>query len=258
MHVTAIKTRKVYANDNLEEFLVESLPATLAEESIVVIASKVVALCEGRVVPKKSQDHDAVLAEKHALARQEAEWYLPENTGEYCILMTIKHHTLAVSAGIDQSNIGDSQFVLLPKDPAQSADRIWKFLRNKYSVKKLGVIITDSRSQPLRWGIVGMSMGFAGVKQLHNLIGSKDIFGRVLEMTQVSVVESVSVAAVLEMGEGGECQPLAIVTGVSQAEFVDRSFTQAELDEQNISLEDDMYSQLLLNAPWEKGGGGIT
>lgn len=48
MKITPIKTRRVVAQDSLQEILQEALP-TLQERSIVAISSKIVSLCEGSV-----------------------------------------------------------------------------------------------------------------------------------------------------------------------------------------------------------------
>jgi len=74
------------------------------------------------------------------------------------------------------------------------------------------VLITDSRIFPLRAGIVGVSLGYAGFPGIRNYIGKKDIFGRILKMSRTDVADSLATAAVLCMGEGKEQQPLALIT----------------------------------------------
>ena len=79
-------------------------------------------------------------------------------------------------------------------------------------MKNFGVLITDSRIFPLRVGIVGVALGYAGFKGVRNYIGEKDIFGRVLTMSKTDVADSLATSAVLCMGEGREQQPLALIT----------------------------------------------
>lgn len=75
MKITPIKTRRVVAQDSLQEILQEALP-TLQERSIVAISSKIVSLCEGSVA-------DAQVS-KAELIKKEAEAYLfCEKSGIY-------------------------------------------------------------------------------------------------------------------------------------------------------------------------------
>lgn len=46
-----------------------------------------------------------------------------------------------------------------------------KKLQQKYKVKKLGVLITDSRTMPLRSGITGVALGYAGFAELKTMSG---------------------------------------------------------------------------------------
>ena len=45
----------------------------------------------------------------------------------------------------------------------------------RFSLKNVGVIITDSRTTPLRWGVTGFSIAYSGFEPLKNYIGTKDI-----------------------------------------------------------------------------------
>ena len=45
-------------------------------------------------------------------------------------------------------------------------------------LKKVGVIITDSKTTPLRWGTSGVAISYSGFSPLKNYIGSPDIFGK--------------------------------------------------------------------------------
>ena len=84
------------------------------------------------------------------------------------------------NAGIDESN-AMGKIILLPKNSFKSAEIIRKKLQNKFGVKNLGILITDSRLFPLRAGIVGVALGYAGFKGIKNYIGKKDIFGRIFD-----------------------------------------------------------------------------
>ena len=109
----------------------------------------------------------------------------------------------------------------------------------KYKIKKLGVIITDSRTFPLRAGIMGVALGYAGFRAVRDYRGTKDIFGRVLKMSRTDVGDSLATAAVLCMGEGKEQQPLALIKD-APIEFIDK-INKKELQ---INIEDDLYLPL--------------
>ncbi len=168
-------------------------------------------------------------------------------------MLTVKHQVLAVNAGIDESN-ADEQYVLLPSDPYASAAEIWKWLRKEYKLKDVGVIISDSRTFPLKWGTIGTCLAHAGFSAINNMIGKPDLFGRPLHLTQVNVAEALAVAAVLEMGEAAEAQPVAVITDASMVVFQDHPPTQQEIKDMYIALEDDAYAPILIRADWKKGG----
>ncbi len=251
MQVQPCKTPLVISGDDLYEILHAALVAEkLPERSIVAVTSKIVSLCENRVVPNND-----IRAEKEALVREEAEWYTDPHSSAFNLMLTIKHQILAVNAGIDESN-ADKQYVLFPADPYQSAQDIWQWLRATFGVQEIGVIITDSRSFPLKWGQIGTSLAYCGFAALNNKIGEQDLFGRVLHMTQVNVAEALAVSAVLEMGEAAESQPVAIITDVSMVQFQDRPPTAEELLALQIKIDDDAYAPILKKADWKLGGGG--
>src|SRR5579871_2823279 len=97
MKVTPYKTPKIQTNDDLYTILDECLP-TLEEKSVVVVTSKIIALCEGRAVKKESEE------QKDVLAKQEAAYYLPRLYNQYGFMITINHNIMVASAGIDESN----------------------------------------------------------------------------------------------------------------------------------------------------------
>jgi len=251
MLVTPIKTPVVHVDDDLFEILKNSLP-TLKEQSVVAITSKIVALCESSVV---EVGQDELKERKHELIREQAELYTEPHSSKYDVMLTVKNHVLAVSAGIDESNTG-GYYVLWPQDPQTIVNRIWQFLRDEYSLKEIGVVLTDSKTFPLKWGVVGTCIGHCGFEALVDKRGTSDLFGRELKMTTVNVAEGVAGAAVLEMGEGNESTPLAIVEEVTHIQFQDHVPSEDELAALINTLEDDVYAPILQSADWKKGGGG--
>ena len=227
MLVKALKTRLFLENENLTNFIIENLP-TLADDSILIITSKIVALAEGRTVTT----NDQVTREKYI--KLESDFALET---KYTWL-TIKDGTVMAAAGIDASN-ANGKLILLPTNSFVSAATVREKLLAQYNLKNLGIIITDSRTIPLRRGVTGMATGYAGFKGLKTYTDKTDIFDRPFEYTNVNVADSLAAAAVYEMGEGNEQQPLAIITDTT-VEFCD----QTDPEEIKISLEDDMYAPL--------------
>lgn len=246
MIVTPLKTHKILPfKESLREIL-DRYVATLPEKAILVITSKIVAICEGRVIKIGA-------AAKQDLIKQEAELYLPPETNRYHMNLTIKKNVLAVNAGIDESN-GNGYYLLWPNDPQKSANKVRAYLAKRFGRQNLGVIMTDSKTTPLRWGVTGIAIAHSGFQALNNYIGQPDIFGRQLKVTKVNVMDGLAAAAVLAMGEGNEQTPLAIIEDLPFVDFIGRDPTEQELKDLHISIDEDIYGAVLKSAPWQKGG----
>ncbi len=103
--------------------------------------------------------------------------------------------------------------MLLPEDRASSAARIKKQLETAFSCH-LGVIVGDSRTQPMRLGCVGIALGCSGLRPLEDARGSKDLFGKELTITSKATADNLLSAAQLIMGEAGEGIPSVVVRGL--------------------------------------------
>jgi coenzyme F420-0:L-glutamate ligase len=224
VNIQAIKTRVFTEREDLVTFIRTHIPK-LKEGSVLVVTSKIVALAEGRT---------AKAADKDRLIKEESEWSLRTKLGK----VTLKDGILMWNAGIDSSN-AKSGIILLPKDSFKAAAKIRKELLKLYKIKKLGVVITDSRIMPLRAGVVGIALGYAGFKGVKDYRGKKDIFGDVYRVTRTDIADSLATAAVLLMGEGSERQPLAIIENAPVV-FTGR----VDRKELLIPFKDDMYAPL--------------
>jgi len=214
-------------NEDLISFILTYVKK-LPEKSILVITSKIVALSEGRTVSVKNKK------EKNKIIKQESTFAIKTKLA----WLTIKDDMIMATAGIDESN-ADGKLILLPGDSFTLADSLRKKLIKKFKVKKLGIIITDSRTFPLRAGIVGVALGYAGFHGLRDYRGTKDIFGRVLKMSRTDVADSLATSAVLCMGESKEQTPIAVINN-APVEFVEK-INKKELI---INLKDDLYLPL--------------
>jgi len=183
------------------------------------------------------------------LAAKEAEYYLPREENKYGFLITVKHNLLVASAGIDESN-GNGYLVLWPKDPQKSANMIREYLVKKHKVKRVGVIITDSKLTPLRWGVTGYALASSGFRVLNSYIGKPDIFGRLMHAEKLNVADSLAAATVAVTGEGSEQTPIAIIEDLPSVVFQKRNPTNKEIKELHISLTDDVFYPLLKAVKW--------
>ncbi len=247
MIITAYKTSKVSIGDALFSILDQYLPV-LQEKDIIAITSKIVSICQGRVIKKDGS------IDKHDLIHQEAEYYIdPKNTTQYDLTLTIKQGTIIGNSGIDESN-GNGYFILWPLKPHKSAQEIWQYLKKKHNLHKLGVIITDSRITPLRWGTIGVGIAWCGFEPLNSYIGHPDIFGKNLKMTKLSILDGLAASAVVAMGEGDEQTPIAVIKNTDFVVFQDNVPTQYEIEALKIDRKDDIYGPLVNSPKWKKGG----
>lgn len=232
MQIKAIKTRVFRENEDLVSFILEYVK-NLEENSVLIVTSKIVALAEGRTVEIDSSIPHDLMREK--IIKAESDYMLRT---KYTWL-TIKDGMVMSSAGIDESN-ANGKIILLPKDSFRAAQMIRKSLIKKYKIKSLAVLITDSRLFPLRAGIVGAAIGYAGFCGVRDYRGKADIFGRILKLSRTDVADSLATAAVLSMGEGNEQQPLAIITD-APIKFRER----VNKKELMVDPREDLYQPLL-------------
>jgi len=247
MIVTPIKTDPIVLGALLFPVLDQFLPP-LHNGDIVAITSKIISICEGRIQAITTEE------EKQRVIREESERYIDtELTRRYGFQLTIAHNILIPNAGVDESN-GNGQLILWPKDAMRTAQEVWEYLRKKFSLTRLGVIITDSHTTMLRKGTMGIGLSWCGFEALKNYIGTPDIFKRELRVTKSHVLDGLAASAVLVMGEGNEQTPMAVIQEAHNVVFQDHPPTREEIQDIHIPVELDLYAPLLLTVPWQKGG----
>ncbi|MEK7166797.1 MAG: coenzyme F420-0:L-glutamate ligase [Patescibacteria group bacterium] len=232
MIIQSIKTRVFQEGDDLLTFIIDYFKK-LSEKSVIVITSKIVALAEKRtaVVENIQTKEKLILVESELAIPTKHTW------------LTIKDGMVMASAGIDESN-ANGKLILLPKDSFKTARFLRDKLRKYYNIQHLGVLITDSRTMPLRAGVSGVALGYAGFRGIKDYRGTPDIFGRKFKFSRTNVADSLATAAVLVIGEGNEQQPLAIIRKIS-IEFCDKIHRK----ELHIDIQDDMYRPLFSKLP---------
>ncbi|MFA6553356.1 MAG: coenzyme F420-0:L-glutamate ligase [Patescibacteria group bacterium] len=247
MRVKTIKTRLFLPpkDDVYSELL--SRINNLPENCVVAVASKVVSLQQGRCIARSKVDH------KDELIATEAEKYLPRRyTPNRFAVLTLKYNTLIPTAGIDESNAGD-YYILWPKKPEQEAWNIRRMLVKKCKVKKLGIIIVDSHTVPLRRGVLGIALSYAGFMPINDYRGTKDLFGRKFKVSSVDIPDALATAAVVEMGEGTERTPAAVISDIPYVRFISRKYKpRTKFSDWRISWDDDLYGPLFKAVKWQQ------
>ena len=220
---------EVRPGDDLAELLAEALCTSTAGAAVVpwvsdgdvlVVTQKVVSKAEGRIVPIDPGDPDA----KRSLVESESTRVL-RRRGDLLITET-PHGFVCANAGVDLSNVEEGTAALLPVDPDRSARRIRRALAHRLGVD-VAVVISDTFGRAWRNGVTDVAIGIAGIAGVVDLRGTPDATGRVLEATEVCVVDEVAGAAELVMGKDRSV-PAAVVRGVDPS-FLRRGSVVAEV-----------------------------
>lgn len=193
----------------------------IKENDILVITHTILSKAEGRVVRLediKPSKYAIRLAKKTSkdpriveLILREAEKIL--RVGPGFIVTETKNGYVCANSGVDETNVEKGYAILLPEDPDRSAKEIRKTLRS-LSNKDVAVIITDTCGRPFRTGVTGVCIGSSGIEPLQDRRGEKDLFGKELKITKVALLDNISCAANLIMGEASEGIPAVIVRGL--------------------------------------------
>lgn len=245
MKITPLKTHKITSKDKSIFEILDKYVDSMPEKSILAITSKIISLTEGNIIKIGTVDKDRLI-------QKEAEYFLPKSTNKYGFILTIKNNILVPTAGIDESN-GQGFYILWPKNPSKSAAKIRLYLKKRFNLQKVGVIITDSKTTPLRYGTTGVGLSYSGFKPLNNYIGKKDLFGRKLNVTKSNILDGLAASAVVVMGEGSESTPLAVITDCPFVFFQTKNPSKKEREGLKIALSDDLYEPLLKSVAWRRG-----
>lgn len=256
MIVFPIKTRIITEDDNLLDVLLEGLSSIgieIQDNDIITVAETPLGTTEGRVVNLKDvpvSKEATILAEKYELLPEVAQLIIQEADdilgGIPHVVLTIKNNTLMANAGIDKSNVPPGFASLLPLDSRLSAEKLREEVR-KRTGKSIGVMVIDSRTQPLRLGNIGMALGVAGFRPVADDRGRKDLFGNELRITRRAIADNLASACTAVMGESNESIPAVLIRD-APAEFVNQSFDSSEMW---ISPSECMYMAIF--DQWRRG-----
>ncbi|HEY0806004.1 MAG TPA: coenzyme F420-0:L-glutamate ligase, partial [Pseudonocardiaceae bacterium] len=209
--------------DDLTAALAAAAP-WLRDGDVLVVTSKVLSKCEGRLVPAP-HDPEARDALRRKLVDAESVRVLARKGRTL-----ITENGLGVvqaASGVDGSNIGSDELALLPVDPDASAASLRAGLRESLGVT-VGVVITDTMGRAWRNGQTDAAVGAAGVSVLHGYAGAVDRHGNELLVTEVAIADEIAAAADLVKGKL-TAVPVAVMRGLPAAVVTDTAATARHL-----------------------------
>ena len=238
----------IQPGDNLSSIILESCKHNkfiLEDDDIIVIAQKVVSKSENRyknlleIKPSKQATNLAL-----SLNRDPAFIQLILNesneiisTDKNVIIVEHKLGFININAGIDRSNIPENKnlVLLLPEDPSSSSQKIYEDISSKIE-KNISVIITDSMTRPYRSGVMNFALASTNIQSLIDLKGEKDIYGNVLQATEIAIADELAAASGLLMGQGNDGIPIVIIRG-----FDRKYYLKNDAFNLIVKKEDDLY-----------------
>lgn len=186
---------------------------------ILVVAHKIVSKAEGRIVSLagvKPSPKAKKMAKEHAKDPRIMELILKESVRilrakKGIVVSETRHGLVCANAGIDQSNVQGDSALLLPVDADRSAKLLMNAVKKKTG-KDTAVVITDTFGRPFREGQTNVAIGVAGINPIKSYIGSRDMYGRKLRVSEIAIADEIASAAELVMGKS-EGVPVAVVRG---------------------------------------------
>ncbi|MEE6166805.1 MULTISPECIES: coenzyme F420-0:L-glutamate ligase [unclassified Mycolicibacterium] len=185
----------------------------LRDGDVLVVTSKVVSKCEGRIVdaPADPDERDTL---RRKLIDSEAVRVLARKGRTLITENAIG--LIQAAAGVDGSNVGSTELALLPVDPDGSAAALRDALRDRLGVT-VAVVITDTMGRAWRNGQTDFAIGASGLTVLHGYAGAMDRHGNELVVTEVAVADEIAAAADLVKGKLTAI-PVAVVRGLDLAD----------------------------------------
>lgn len=212
--------------DNLAALITSHLQAAnirLQDGDILVVSSKIVSKSEGRfidlttVIPSEQAKEvgQTTLKDPRIVELALRDTARISRIAPYVFIVRHQLGFTSANAGIDQSNVGyENQVLLLPENPDQSARELRQALEADHQVR-LGIIICDTHGRPFRPGNVNVAIGVAGVPAMIDQRGQPDLFGRTLQATMTPLADELAAAAGLITGQADEGQPVVLIRGVA-------------------------------------------
>jgi len=213
--------------DNVADLIVKAAKEeqfTIQNRDVIVIAQKIVSKAEGGIIHlnsvkpspmaeeiaktsgKDPRHVETILRQSNKVIRQK----------EGHLIVETKHGFVCANAGVDRSNVEDADSItILPVDADSSAHSIRERIHELTGVD-VGVIISDTFGRAWRIGQVNVAIGVDGLHPITDYRGQKDMFGYVLNVTQMAVADELASAAELVMRKS-DGVPVAIIRGFKYA-----------------------------------------
>ncbi len=261
MLLIPIHTPVLQQGDALSKVLREN--ATIQEEDIVVVSSKVVSMTAGSLIdlsalsPSEEANKwsketgrnpsfcEAVVQEVKKMNGRIINACPGALLTEVTPAGLTRGSILIANAGLDESNVQKNFAIGWPKDPVASAMSLRLALEESFPKEqgahapRIGIIITDSHCQPRRTGVSAFAMTVSGFQPLQSQVGRKDLFGKELRITTEALADQLATAANFLMGNAAQSTPAVIIR--------DHGITVKEWEGwvPGISKEEDLFRGLI-------------
>ena len=235
-------------NDDLASIINKSINnngINIESGDVVVVAQKIISKCENRYVELKNiQPSKEATDLAKTLNRDPAFIQIIQNeskkiisTDKNVIIVEHKLGFININAGIDRSNIlqNDDVVLLLPENPSKSAKDLQSAISANFQ-RDIALIVTDSMTRPFRSGVTNFALASANIPSLIDLKGESDIYGNILQSTEIAIADELAAAAGLLMGQGSEKQPVVIIRGFDKKNYSTNNAFDLVVDE-----DEDLY-----------------
>jgi len=254
MEILPLKTSHIIReNEDLFAVLEETMrynKITLQEGDIIIITEKIAALCQGKIkylnqissISPKAQD----LAQQYRMDPRLVQLVIEDAShifgGVPGMLLTVNSGVLIANAGIDHSNAGkEDAYILWPEKPFQLAEEILRKIQDHHHLNHVGISISDSRVQPMKRGVVGVSIAVAGFEPIDDCRGRRDLFGYKMQFTTRAIADQITDAALIVMGECDEQTPFALIRN-APVKFVSHPIDPEQM---LMPMDQDLFVQIL-------------
>ena len=217
---------EIKTGDDIAKLIVEATEREgvgIRSGDIVVVASKIIAKAEGRVIyldrvvpSKRAIELSNIVGKDPRLVEiilRESRRVIKATRGH--LIVETKHGIVCANAGVDKSNVAGREDIVLtlPIDPDRSAREI-RYRLYELTGCDVAVVVSDTQGRPLREGQIDVAIGVSGINIFRDYRGTKDLKGYTLKIKRIAIVDEIASAAELVMGNGSEGVPVAIIRGL--------------------------------------------
>lgn len=231
--IPIIITKDIEENDDLADLiLTSSSKPEIKNGDILIITQKVISKQEGCIVnlstvtpsllatgmaseyDKDPRIVEVILGKTKRIVRM--------NDG--IIIVETFQNLICANAGVDESNVKNGYVTFLPNDLNESAKKLRQKITEKTG-KSVAVLISDTFGRPFRIGQTNQAVGSSGICVMTDYVGTKDAFGKTLQVTAIAIADELCSAAELVMGKVLQI-PVAIIRnykfkdGISAADLI--------------------------------------